>query len=69
MKPGSGGEHLLQQQDGSEDRANAFYDVQMLDHLNDRMIKLIEHQEMMFVGTADTNGECDSSFRVGLLVS
>lgn len=66
MKPGSTGEHRLQQQYGSEERANAFYDHQMLDHLNDRMIKLIGRQEMMFLATADAQGECDSSFRAGL---
>ena len=66
MKPGSNGEHRLQQQYGSQQRAEAFYSSQMLDHLNDRMIKLIGHQEMMFVATADAGGECDSSFRAGL---
>ena len=66
MKPGSNGEHVLQQQYDSADRANAFYDAQMLDHLNKRMIRLIQRQEMMFVATADKQGESDCSFRAGL---
>lgn len=66
MKPGSSGEHRLQEEYGSQQRADTFYDAQMLDHLNERMIRLIERQEMMFVATADGEGECDSSFRAGL---
>lgn len=66
MKPGSSGEHRLQQQYGSQQRADTFYQSQMLDHLNDRMVKLVQRQEMMFVATADSGGECDSSFRAGL---
>ena len=66
MKPGSNGEHILQQQYGSAERANAFYDAQMLDHLNERMVRLIQRQEMMFVATADKQGESDCSFRAGL---
>ena len=66
MKPGSSGEHRLQEEYGSQQRADAFYDAQMLDHLNERMMRLIERQEMMFVATADGEGECDSSFRAGL---
>jgi predicted pyridoxine 5'-phosphate oxidase superfamily flavin-nucleotide-binding protein len=66
MKPGSNGEHVLQQQYDSADRADAFYDAQMLDHLNERMVRLIQRQEMMFVATADKQGESDCSFRAGL---
>ncbi len=66
MKPGSTGEHRLQEEYGSQSRADTFYDAQMLDHLNQRMVKLIERQQMMFVATADGAGECDSSFRAGL---
>lgn len=62
---GSQGERVLQKQYGSADRANDFYEIQMLNHLNDRMVKLIERQEMMFIATADAQGECDSSFRAG----
>ena len=65
MPPGSQGERVLQRQYGSVDRANDFYDTQMHNHLNDRMVKLIERQEMMFIATSDAKGECDSSFRAG----
>lgn len=65
MPPGSQGERVLQEQYGSIDRANDFYDTQMRNHLNDRMVKLIERQEMMFIATSDAKGECDSSFRAG----
>jgi len=65
MPPGSQGERVLQKQYGSIDRANDFYDTQMRNHLNDRMVKLIERQEMMFIATSDAKGECDSSFRAG----
>ena len=65
MPPGSQGEQVLQKQYESVDRANDFYDTQMRDHMNARMIKLIERQEMMFIATSDAKGECDSSFRAG----
>lgn len=65
MPTGSQGERVLQKQYGSVDRANDFYDTQMRNHLNDRMVKLIERQEMMFIATSDAKGECDSSFRAG----
>ena len=65
-KPGSRGEHQLQEAYSSEKRAQSFYDGQMLDYLNHRMIQLIGKQEMMFVATADARGESDCSFRAGL---
>jgi hypothetical protein len=37
----------------------------VLDHLNSAMREFIAHQEMMFVGTADGNGNADASFRAG----
>lgn len=63
--PGSVGEHRLQQLSGTQKRAYAFYNKQMLDHLNPLMREYISRQEMMFVGTADPQGECDCSFRSG----
>jgi uncharacterized protein len=63
--PGSAGEHLLQERTGSTDRARKFYADQMLGTLNKRMREFIARQEMMFVSTADTRGECDSTFRAG----
>lgn len=59
------GENLLQEKYGTMKQAAAFYNNQMLDHLNDVMTSFISTQEMMFISTADLSGECDSSFRAG----
>jgi predicted pyridoxine 5'-phosphate oxidase superfamily flavin-nucleotide-binding protein len=64
-RPGSQGEHELQEACGTRERADRFYDQQVLDHLNERMREFITRQEMMFVATADSRGECDSTFRAG----
>ncbi len=64
--PGSDGEHRLQALHGTERRARAFYDHQVLDHLSDTMREFIAAQEMMFVSTADARGHCDCSIRAGL---
>ena len=63
--PSSQGEHLLQQILGSESRARAFYENQVLDHLNENMRNFISAQEMVFIASADGRGECDCSFRAG----
>ena len=63
--PGSVGEHLLQEEYGDTDRAKSFYENQMLDHLNDRMKRLLTTQEMVFIATSEANGEADCSFRGG----
>jgi uncharacterized protein len=64
-RPGSNGEHELQSKYGTEDRANRFYEDQVLDRLNDTMIEFIGRMDMAFIATSDANGECDSSFRAG----
>ncbi|MFD5316514.1 pyridoxamine 5'-phosphate oxidase family protein [Streptomyces sp. NPDC127098] len=64
-RPGSDGEHVLQRQLGSEERADRFYQDQVLDHLNDRMREFVGRQEMFFLATSDRHGECDNSFRAG----
>jgi uncharacterized protein len=64
-RPGSRGEHELQERHGNVKRAKAFYDNQMLDHLSPLMREFIAHQKMAFIATADAHGECDSSFRAG----
>jgi predicted pyridoxine 5'-phosphate oxidase superfamily flavin-nucleotide-binding protein len=63
--PGSAGEHLLQERQGTTERARRFYSQQVLDHMNDRMRTFVSEQEMMFVSTSDARGECDSTFRAG----
>jgi predicted pyridoxine 5'-phosphate oxidase superfamily flavin-nucleotide-binding protein len=64
-RPGSHGEHALQEQLGNTKRANAFYDNQMLDHLTPLMREFIERMTMAFIATSDSHGECDASFRAG----
>ncbi|WP_067597181.1 pyridoxamine 5'-phosphate oxidase family protein [Nocardiopsis listeri] len=63
--PGSGGERHVQAVMGTTERADRFYRDQMLDHLNPAMKEFVARQEMLFVATADAQGECDSSFRSG----
>jgi predicted pyridoxine 5'-phosphate oxidase superfamily flavin-nucleotide-binding protein len=62
---GSKGEHSLQEQFGTKQSASAFYEKQMLNHLNSTMRDFISKQEMVFIATADSKGECDCSFRAG----
>ena len=64
--PGSQGEHELQERYGTSQRARAFYERQLLSHLNPSMREYIARQEMVFIATADSNGECDCSIRAGL---
>lgn len=59
------GEQRLQTEMGSSDRACQFYDRQMLSSLTEKMASLIRRQEMVFVATADANGNCDCSPRFG----
>ena len=63
--PGSAGEHELQSRYGKSFQALAFYKHRVLDHLNSAMQEFVARQEMMFVGTADQNGNADASFRAG----
>ena len=65
VRPGSDGEHAVQRRLGTTERANRFYDEQMLDHLNERMREFVAQQEMFFLATADRHGECDNTFRAG----
>ena len=65
-QPGSSGEHRLQKEYGTQQRAEAFYETQLLDHLNEAMRQFVARQEMLFVSTADANGNCDCTFRAGL---
>ncbi|MEU9479474.1 pyridoxamine 5'-phosphate oxidase family protein [Streptomyces sp. NPDC048191] len=64
-RPGSDGEHRLQERMGTTDRADKFYDEQVLDRLNPRMREFAARQEMFFLATSDRHGECDNTFRAG----
>jgi len=64
--PGSDGERKLQRRYGTQNRAQAFYKKQTICYLNDAMRQFIKKQEMVFIATADSRGECDCSFRGGL---
>ncbi|MEU0588606.1 pyridoxamine 5'-phosphate oxidase family protein [Streptomyces sp. NPDC006132] len=64
-RPGSHGEHRIQRELGTVERADRFYDEQVLDRLNPRMREFVARQEMFFLATADSRGECDSTFRAG----
>ncbi|WP_286171046.1 pyridoxamine 5'-phosphate oxidase family protein [Lentibacillus populi] len=55
----------MQEQFGTVKKAAAFYNNQMLDFLNHVMTDFISQQDMMFISTADSGGNCDSSFRAG----
>ena len=50
---------------GTVNRAQAFYDNQVIDFINKRMSEFIAEQEMMFISTSDSKGNCDCSFRAG----
>jgi len=63
--PGSDGEHALQEKYNRRPNAAAFYQHQMLDHLNPAMQAFVARRDMMFVATADRNGEADATFRAG----
>lgn len=65
LVPGSDGEHYLQKKYDTEDRANAFYNAQVLDYLAPKMQEFIARQEFMFVSTADRHGECDCTSKLG----
>ncbi|MFF8813655.1 pyridoxamine 5'-phosphate oxidase family protein [Streptomyces pactum] len=55
----------MQRRLGTVERADRFYDEQVLDHLNPKMREFVSRQEMFFLATADRHGECDSTFRAG----
>ncbi|GAA0611469.1 hypothetical protein GCM10009001_30880 [Virgibacillus siamensis] len=59
------GEHMLQEENGTKKRAFSFYNNQMLSFLNELMQEFIIDQDMMFISTADSDGNCDTSFRSG----
>ncbi len=56
----------MQRKAGTERRARAFYDRQVLDRLSDTMCEFISARDLFFVSTADAGGNCDCSIRAGL---
>ncbi|MGW1028432.1 pyridoxamine 5'-phosphate oxidase family protein [Streptomyces sp. NPDC002577] len=64
-RPGSHGEHRIQQELSTIARADRFYEEQVLDRLNSRMREFVARQEMFFLATSDARGECDNTFRAG----
>jgi hypothetical protein len=54
--PGSAGEHALQGEYGTADRAARFYPDQVRGRLLPRMIGFLERAEMLFVATATGTG-------------
>ena len=59
------GERQLQERHGTRERAEAFYDRQVLSYLNEPMRRFVARQDLMFLGTADASGACDNTFRAG----
>lgn len=65
MSHGTPGERDVQSRMGTQTRANNFYERNFSDTLSDKMVELIGRQEMVFVATADADGNCDCSPRFG----
>jgi predicted pyridoxine 5'-phosphate oxidase superfamily flavin-nucleotide-binding protein len=63
--PGSDGEHRLQAEFDTRERAGRFYSDQLRDHLVPTMIEFVGRMDMVFVATSDGRGECDASLRAG----
>jgi predicted pyridoxine 5'-phosphate oxidase superfamily flavin-nucleotide-binding protein len=64
-QPGSDGERLLQDQYGTRERAERFYQDQMLDTLTPRMVEFLGRQTQVVIATADPEGRPDASVRFG----
>ncbi|MEP7023959.1 MAG: pyridoxamine 5'-phosphate oxidase family protein, partial [Actinomycetota bacterium] len=64
-QPGTAGEHVLQEQYGTQQRAGQFYRNQVTSQLTLVMREFIARMEMAFIATSDAAGECDCSFRAG----
>jgi uncharacterized protein len=64
-RPGSTGEHVLQDALGTGNRAGRFYDDQVCDRLVPSMQEFVARMSMAFVATSDAHGECDSTLRAG----
>jgi predicted pyridoxine 5'-phosphate oxidase superfamily flavin-nucleotide-binding protein len=56
---------MLQDLLGTRQRAQRFYERQVLSHLSEAMRSFIGQQQMMFLASSDTRGTCDSTLRAG----
>ena len=63
--PGSDGEHLLQLEYQTREKAKSFYEREVHSYITETMEEFIAKQTMFFISTSDKDGECDSSFRNG----
>lgn len=61
----SQGERILQKNFNTTKRANAFYNNQMINFLNEDMQHFISQQSFIFMSTSDAGGNCDSTFKAG----
>jgi predicted pyridoxine 5'-phosphate oxidase superfamily flavin-nucleotide-binding protein len=59
------GERMMQNLLGTRQRAERFYEQQVIDHLSEPMRRFIGRQNMMFLATSDADGACDSTLRAG----
>ena len=62
---GSKGEKRLQKEFNTTIAALKFYNKRVISYLAPLMQTFIAKQEMMFLSTSDSKGECDASFRFG----
>ncbi len=62
---GTKSERIIQEERGSLNRADRFYDRQVKDHLTPLMQSFIAKQHMLFIATSDAEGNCDCSPRFG----
>jgi uncharacterized protein len=62
---GSAGERILQERYGTTQRAQQFYQNQVVSRLTPVMQQFIRRMEMAFIATSDGSGHCDCSFRAG----
>lgn len=63
--PGSAGERQIQEEFGTRERAQRFYDGAMHSTLTDRMREFVAERILFFLATADAEGRTDCSPRVG----
>ena len=63
---GTAAERELQCRYDTTERAERFYRDQVLDHLNPAMREFVARQDMAFIATSGSSGECDASLRAGV---